>query len=31
MNIAEILKNYKKGTHLYSVIHGLVQLLMFMK
>ena len=26
MNIAEVLKNYKKGTHLYSVIHGKVQL-----
>lgn len=26
MNIAEILKNYKKGTHLYSVIHGKIQL-----
>lgn len=27
MNIAEILKNYKKGTYLYSVIHGNVQLI----
>lgn len=26
MDIAEILKNCKKGTHLYSVIHGKVQL-----
>ena len=26
MNIAEILKNHKKGTHLYSIIHGKVQL-----
>lgn len=26
MNIAEILKNCKEGTHLYSVIHGKVQL-----
>lgn len=26
MNIAEVLKNYKKGTHLYSAIHGKVQL-----
>ena len=27
MNIAEILKNYKKGTHLYSVIYGNVKLI----
>lgn len=26
MNIAKILKNYKKGTHLYSVIQGKIQL-----
>ncbi len=26
MNITEILKNHKKGTHLYSIIHGKVQL-----
>lgn len=27
MNIAEILKNYKKGTHLYSVVYGNVKLI----
>ena len=27
MNIAEILKNYKKGTHLYSVVYGNSQLI----
>lgn len=31
MNIAEILKNYKKGTHLYSVLYGNVQLIMVNK
>ena len=31
MNIAEILKNYKKGTNLYSVTHGNVQLILIDK